>query len=82
MPRSGSVLCRIHNSIAFAQHDEGGLTRCALTPAKTHVSRSNASSLWLGMRPADIFVFVFLPPFLVDLAVRIDYFMLKKARHL
>lgn len=25
-----------------------------------------------------IFVYVFLPPFLVDLAVRIDFFMLKK----
>ena len=30
------------------------------------------------MRPADIFVYVFLPPFLFDLAVRIDFFMLKK----
>jgi hypothetical protein len=39
---------------------------------------SNASALWLGMRPADIFVFVFLPPFLLDLAVRIDWYMLKK----
>ena len=39
---------------------------------------SNASALWLGMRPADIFVFVFLPPFLLDVAVRIDFFMLKK----
>lgn len=35
-------------------------------------------NLWLGMRPADIFVFVFLPPFLLDLAVRIDFYMLKK----
>ncbi|GIM04957.1 hypothetical protein Vretimale_9399, partial [Volvox reticuliferus] len=39
---------------------------------------SNAVMLWLGMRPADIFVFVFLPPFLLDLSVRIDFFMLKK----
>ncbi|KAL6750873.1 Sodium/hydrogen exchanger family-domain-containing protein [Haematococcus lacustris] len=39
---------------------------------------SNAVNLWLGMRPADIFVFVFLPPFLLDLAVRIDFFKLKK----
>lgn len=43
---------------------------------------NNAVNLWLGMRPADIFVFVFLPPFLLDLAVRIDFFMLKKVRHL
>ncbi len=40
---------------------------------------SNAVALWLGMRPADVFVFVFLPPFLLDLSVRIDYFMLNKA---
>ncbi|KAG2448639.1 hypothetical protein HYH02_006526 [Chlamydomonas schloesseri] len=39
---------------------------------------SNAVMLWLGMRPADIFVFVFLPPFLLDLSVRVDYFLLKK----
>lgn len=32
---------------------------------------SNASALWLGMRPADIFVYVFLPPFLLDLSVRV-----------
>ena len=39
---------------------------------------SNGVALWLGMRPADIFVYVFLPPFLLDLAVRLDFFMLKK----
>jgi hypothetical protein len=43
---------------------------------------SNASALWLGMRPADIFVFVFLPPFLLDSAVRLDFFMFKKVRRL
>lgn len=33
----------------------------------------------LACLPAcSIFVYIFLPPFLVDLAVRIDYFMLKK----
>ncbi len=42
---------------------------------------SNAASLWLGMRPADIFVYVFLPPFLLDAAVRADFFMLKKVRY-
>ncbi|MEW5302839.1 MAG: hypothetical protein WDW36_005582 [Sanguina aurantia] len=39
---------------------------------------SNAVSLWLGMRPSDIFVYVFFPPFLLDLASRIDFYMLKK----
>lgn len=41
---------------------------------------SNAVSLWLGMRPSDIFVYVFFPPFLLDLASRIDFYMLKKVR--
>lgn len=39
---------------------------------------SNAVSLWLGMRPSDIFVYVFFPPFLLDLASRLDFYMLKK----
>ncbi|KAG1661624.1 hypothetical protein FOA52_002854 [Chlamydomonas sp. UWO 241] len=39
---------------------------------------SNASALWLGMRPADIFVYIFLPPFLLDLAVRINWYVLKR----
>ena len=46
-----------------------------VTPIRAY---SNASALWLGMRPADIFVFVFLPPFLYDLSSRIDFYMLKK----
>ncbi|KAG1668999.1 hypothetical protein FOA52_000592 [Chlamydomonas sp. UWO 241] len=39
---------------------------------------SNASALWLGMRPADIFVYAFLPPFLLDAAVRINWYVLKR----
>lgn len=39
---------------------------------------SNAVVLWLGLRPADIFVYIFLPPLLMDSALRIDFFTLKK----
>ena len=39
---------------------------------------SNASALWLGMRPSDIFVYIFLPPFLLDAAVRLDFYKLKR----
>lgn len=39
---------------------------------------SNAVVLWLGMRPSDIFVYVFFPPFLLDLSTRLDFYMLKK----
>ena len=30
------------------------------------------------MKPPDIFVYIFLPPFLFDAAIKIDFFMLKK----
>lgn len=39
---------------------------------------SNAVALWLGLRPADVFAYVFLPPLLMDSALRIDFFMLRK----
>ena len=38
----------------------------------------NAIALWLGIRPADVFVFVFLPPLLLYDAARSDFFMLRK----
>ncbi len=38
----------------------------------------NAISLWLGIRPADVFIFVFLPPLLLSDAARADFFLLKK----
>lgn len=39
---------------------------------------SNAVVLWLGMDPPDVFVYIFLPPLLLDSAVRMDFFLLKK----
>ncbi|EIE21844.1 hypothetical protein COCSUDRAFT_56295 [Coccomyxa subellipsoidea C-169] len=38
----------------------------------------NAFALFLGVEPADIFLYVFLPPILFDAAVRIDYYVFKK----
>ena len=54
-----------------------------LTPAEAYfpwpVCRfGNAISLWLGMQPAEVFFYVFLPPLLLDSAVRVDYFLFKK----
>ncbi len=40
---------------------------------------SNAITLWLGIQPADVFLYVFLPPLLLDSAVRTDFFTFKKA---
>ncbi|KAL4547435.1 hypothetical protein Ndes2526B_g06687 [Nannochloris sp. 'desiccata'] len=39
---------------------------------------SNAISLWLSIQPADLFFYAFLPPLLVDQAIRIDFFMFRK----
>eukprot|EP00887_Chlorella_sp_A99_P005087 scaffold25.g5087.t1 len=39
---------------------------------------SNALSLWMGIQPPDIFFYAFLPPLLVDSAIRIDFFMFSK----
>ncbi len=36
---------------------------------------SNAITLWLGIQPADMFLYVFLPPLLLDSAVSIDHML-------
>lgn len=41
----------------------------------------NAIALWLSMTPADLFLYIFLPPLLLDSAVRADYFVFKKVRN-
>ena len=43
-------------------------------------SFSNSMTLWLGIRPADIFLAVFLPPLLLYSAVTLDLFVFRKAR--
>lgn len=40
---------------------------------------SNALNLWIGISPAKTFFYIFLPPLLLDSAVRIDFFVFKKA---
>ncbi|GAB4813268.1 hypothetical protein N2152v2_000314 [Parachlorella kessleri] len=39
---------------------------------------SNAVALWIGISPPDLFFYAFLPPLLVDSAIRIDFFMFRK----
>lgn len=39
----------------------------------------NAISLWLGIQPPDLFFYAFLPPLLVDAALRLDWFVFTKA---
>ena len=39
---------------------------------------SNALSLWLSIEPPDVFLYVFLPPILVDSAVRLNFYIFRK----
>lgn len=39
---------------------------------------SNAASLWLSIYPADLFLYAFLPPLIVEQAIRADFFMLRR----
>lgn len=55
----------------------GGILQAIAMPVNTG-PLGNAITLWLGIEPADLFLYVFLPPMLVDSAVRIDYFIFRK----
>ena len=57
----------------------GGLCQAISFPVNLR-QFGNALALFLGVEPADIFLYVFLPPLLFDASVRIDYFVFKKAR--
>ncbi|KAI8472713.1 MAG: Sodium/hydrogen exchanger family-domain-containing protein [Monoraphidium minutum] len=39
---------------------------------------SNSLNIWLGIAPWQLFFYVFLPPLLLDAAVRIDWYMFRK----
>ena len=38
----------------------------------------NALAIWLGIKPSDLFLYIFLPPMLLDAAIRISYFHFRK----
>lgn len=40
----------------------------------------NSLAIWLGIRPAELFLYIFLPPMLLDAAMRIDFFLFRKVR--
>ena len=40
----------------------------------------NSVSIWLGITPYELFFYIFLPPLLLDAALKIDWYMFKKAR--
>ena len=38
----------------------------------------NSLAIWIGIRPADLLLYTFLPPMLLDAAMRIDFFLFQK----
>lgn len=40
----------------------------------------NAVSIWLGIEPYELFFYIFLPPLLLDAALKIDWHVFKKVR--
>lgn len=42
----------------------------------------NGLSLWLGIEPYELFFYVFLPPLLLDAALKIDWYVFKKVQPL
>lgn len=38
----------------------------------------NATSIWLGIQPYELFFYIFLPPLLLDAALKIDWHVFKK----
>lgn len=38
----------------------------------------NSIAIWLGISPWQLFFYVFLPPLLLDAAVRIDWYLFRK----
>ena len=59
----------------------GGLLQGLMFPTHGGLGRlGNSIAWWLGIRPYELFLYVFLPPLLLDAAVRIDWFLFKKVR--
>ena len=48
-------------------------------PTNANLGRlGNSIAWWLGIEPYELFLYVFLPPLLLDAAVRIDFFLFKR----
>ncbi|BDA42347.1 probable Na(+)/H(+) antiporter NhaH at N-terminal half [Coccomyxa sp. Obi] len=58
----------------------GGVIQAFMFPTDGGLGRlGNSIAWWLGIEPYELFLYVFLPPLLLDAAVRIDFFLFKKA---
>ena len=61
----------------MTRFDAGGVLQAIAFPFRTGPV-GNGIAIWLGIEPADLFLYIFLPPMLVDAAVRIDFFIFRK----
>lgn len=65
------------NKLCTCIYSAGGLCQGLAFPV--NLGRfGNSMALFLGVEPADLFLYVFLPPLLFDASVRIYYFIFKK----
>ena len=59
----------------------GGVLQAFMFPSDGALGRlGNSIAWWLGIEPYELFLYVFLPPLLLDAAVRIDFFLFKRVR--
>ena len=57
------------------------ITGCLLATLNYFVNLleiGNAIALWVGVQPPELFLFAFLPPLIVEQAIRIDFYLFKK----
>lgn len=59
-------------------HHAGGAIQCVAFLWNTG-PLGNGIAIWLGIEPADLFLYIFLPPMLVDSAVRIDFYIFRRS---
>ena len=55
----------------------GGASQAIAFPVNTR-QWGNALAIWLGINPSDLFLYIFLPPMLLDAAIRISFFHFRK----
>ena len=59
-------------------HRPGFIIQATLVPANWLPYLSNGIAWWLSVEPYELFFYIFLPPLLLDAALRIDTFRLRK----
>jgi hypothetical protein len=60
----------------------GGAIQGIMFPTMGGLGRlGNSIAWWLSIQPYELFLYVFLPPLLLDAAVRIDFFLFKKVSY-